>query len=239
MAGFKTHITTSTVLGIVYGAAGYTLLGVRLETSLLATGLCSLSGMLPDLDSDTGIPLRESIAFGAAVVPMLLVDRLQNHLSMAPDLMVLTGALIYLVIRFGLAEILKRYTVHRGMWHSVPAAAIAGLTAYLLCSNHHGPFDHLFKTLAVVMGFMSHLILDEIYSIEFKYRLPRFKKSFGTAVKFWSKSTWANISTYGKLAILIFLIVLQNGHMGYENEWTFIQEHWQEIAKPWIDNVIR
>lgn len=239
MAGFKTHITTSTVLGIGYGAAGYILLGVRPETSLLATGLCSLSGMLPDLDSDTGISLRESIAFGAAVVPMLLVDRLQNHLFMAPDLMVLTGALTYIVIRFGLAEILKRYTVHRGMWHSVPAAAIAGLMAYLLCSNHHGPFDHLFKTFAVVMGFMSHLILDEFYSIEFKYGLPHFKKSFGTAVKFWSKSTWANISTYGKLAILIFLVVLQNGHMGYENEWATIREHWQEIAKPWIDNVIR
>ena len=223
MAGFKTHISTSTVLGIGYGTTGYLYLDMRPETCFLATGLCSLSGMLPDLDSDTSVPLRESIAFGAAVVPMLLVDRLQEW-TWPSDLIILAGALLYISIRFGLAEVLKHYTVHRGMWHSIPAAVIAGLLAFLLCSAHHGPFEHLFKTIAVVIGFMSHLVLDEIYSIEIKRGIPRLKKSFGTAIKFWSKSTWANISTYGKLAILIALVYLHmDGHMGYENEWLEIK----------------
>src|SRR5262245_32810478 len=51
MAGFKTHVTTSSVLGVGYGVAGfYYLGGEHLPSCVLATGLCGVSGMLPDLD---------------------------------------------------------------------------------------------------------------------------------------------------------------------------------------------
>ena len=205
MADFKTHIGTSTVIGIGYGAAGY-YFGMPLATAMLAGGLCSVSGMLPDLDSDSGIPLRESIAFGAAIVPMMLIDRLQ-HMGLSNEAIVLAGGLIYLIVRFGVAEIFKRYTVHRGMWHSLPAAAICGLLTFLIAS---GPDleVRLFKSAAVVLGFMIHLILDEIWSVEMKGGRIRLKKSSGTAIKFWStRSMWANVSTYGKLAILVMLVV--------------------------------
>ena len=43
MAGFKTHITTSTVLGIGYGAGAHVLYNVPLPTCALAAGLCSVS----------------------------------------------------------------------------------------------------------------------------------------------------------------------------------------------------
>ncbi|MEZ6089110.1 MAG: metal-dependent hydrolase [Pirellulaceae bacterium] len=136
MAGFKTHITGSTVVGVGYGYLGATHFGMPLESCLLAGGLCSVSGMLPDLDSDSGVPLRETTMFASAVVPMLLVDRLQD-LGVRRELMVLAAAIVYLIMRFGVAEIFKRYTVHRGMWHSIPAAASVGLLAYLLmhCSQ--------------------------------------------------------------------------------------------------------
>jgi len=234
MAGFKMHITTSTVLGVGYGAGGYLLLDVPETSCLLATGLCSLSGMLPDLDSDTGVPLRESIAFTAAVVPMLLIDRL-THLGMDTEAMVLVGGLIYVGIRFGLAEVLKRYTVHRGMWHSLPAAAIAGLLAFLLCSCD-SLFLQSYKAFAVVTGFMSHLVLDEIYAIEWKGVVPRFKRSFGTAIKFYSSNTWANISVYAKLAVLVVFAVadpLLMSHFGYHQSDVHL------MAKDLIDRIIR
>ena len=100
---------------------------------LLAGGLCSVSGMLPDLDSGPGVPLRESVAFAAAVVPMLLVDRLE-HMRLAPESIVLVGGLIYLLIRFGAGKLLTSFTVHRGMFHSLPALAIVGEFAYLICA---------------------------------------------------------------------------------------------------------
>ena len=54
---------------------------------------------------------------------------------------------------------------------------------------------------------MSHLLLDEIYAVEWKGGRWRFKKSFGTAMKLWGKSAWANISTYGKLIIVGLMIL--------------------------------
>lgn len=206
MAGFRTHIGTSTLVGIGYGAAGYAL-GIPPTSCLLAGGLCGLAGMLPDLDSDSGVPVRETMALAAAVIPVLLVRRLERH-GLDHESIVLAAAIIYLAVRFGLAEVFKRYTVHRGMWHSVPAMVSVGLVAFLLTT---GPdvTVRLFKTGAVMLGFFVHLLLDEIWSIQFRGLRLKFKKSFGTAIKFWGKSTWGNISTYAKLALLAALVACE------------------------------
>jgi membrane-bound metal-dependent hydrolase YbcI (DUF457 family) len=201
MADFRTHITTSTVIGIGYGAAGYYQLHVPLPTCALAAGLCSVSGMLPDLDSDSGVPVRETMSLAAAVVPMLMMDRF-SHFGWSHETMALAGMLLYLAIRFGVASIFKHYTVHRGMWHSIPAAATVGLLAFLVCSCDDMTM-RCYKAAAVVIGFLSHLLLDELWSIDIRRGRLRFRKSFGTAVKFYSGSWWANVSTYGKLALLL------------------------------------
>ena len=208
MAGFKTHITTSTLLGVGYGAAGAvwfqeTTGEVPISSCVLAAGLCSVSGMLPDLDSDSGIPLRETVAFGAAVVPMLMMDRFR-HLGMSHESMVLAGGLMYLVVRFGFSKLLKKFTVHRGMFHSVPALLIAGLLAFIVCSCDD-IIVRYYRAVAVMVGFGSHLLLDELYSIEWYRGRFRLKKSFGTAIKFWGNNWLANIGTYAKLAILVFV----------------------------------
>ncbi len=234
MANFKTHITTSTVLGIGYGAAAHFGLGMSLDKCMLAAGLCSVSGMLPDLDSDSGVPVRETFAFAAAIVPMLMVDRF-THLGMSWDAMVLAGGLIYVAIRFGVSEIFKRYTVHRGMWHSLPAAAIVGLLAFLICGCADMQL-RLFKTGAVVLGFMSHLVLDEIYSIQWNGGWIRFKKSFGTALKLWGGSRWANFSTYAKLIVLFFLAFGDPIFM--QQFGRKVEEHVPHTAKDWISEAI-
>lgn len=203
MAGFKTHIATSTVLGVGYGSAAFLLYNAPPGDCLLAGGLCSVSGMLPDLDSDSGVPVRESITFAAAVVPMLMIRRFES-LGMSPETMVLASGAIYLAIRFGVAEIFKRFTVHRGMWHSIPACLISGLLAFLICSS--GDLNlRFFKAGAVMLGFLSHLVLDELWSVDI--RRFRLKSSFGTALKFWGKSGWANLATYAKLAALLVVAV--------------------------------
>jgi hypothetical protein len=156
MAGFKTHITTSSVLGVAYGATAAVSFDVPLPSCLLAGGLCGVSGMLPDLDSGPGVPLRESVAFAAAVVPMLMLHRFRR-MGMEPETMVLCGALIYLLIRFGVGRLLRSVTVHRGMFHSIPALAIVGQLAYLICS-HENEWIRLFYVGAVLLGFASHLV---------------------------------------------------------------------------------
>lgn len=204
MAGFRTHITFSSIIGAGYGAAAWGLADVPWPACVLGGGLCAVSGMLPDLDSGSGVPLRESVAFAAAVVPMMLVDRLV-HSGMPMEMIVLAGAAVYLAIRFGFAALLKKYTVHRGMFHSIPAALIFGEVGFLLASGDMN--IRLFKAGGVVLGFMSHLVLDELWSIQWKGGRIQLKRSFGTAMKFWGRSLWANCSTYGKLVLLTFLVV--------------------------------
>jgi membrane-bound metal-dependent hydrolase YbcI (DUF457 family) len=210
MADFKTHMGVSTATGALLAFAGYQ--GqMPLDTCLVAGTLCSVSGMLPDLDSNSGRPLREATALGAAVVPMLMVDRLQR-LKLDPDTMVLIAIISYISIRFILAEIFRRYTVHRGMWHSIPAASICGMFAFLVMS-HEDISVRLFKTTGVVLGFMSHLILDEIWSVDFRKGAYRFKESFGTALKLWGNGRVANVVTYAQALILGVLVWQDQGFM--------------------------
>ena len=143
--------------------------------------------MLPDLDSNSGIPQREMLSFVSVIIPMLMLQRFQA-LGLEPEHMVFIAGVMYVIIRFGIGGLFRRYTKHRGMWHSIPAAIIAGLVTFLVCLS--GDFEiRLFKSWAVVIGFVSHLLLDEIYAVDWQGRQIRVKKSFGTALKFFGKQS--------------------------------------------------
>ncbi len=60
MAGFKTHITTSSVLGAAYGTGAFMFYDTPWPTCMLGAGLCGVSGMLPDLDSGPGRPCAKA-----------------------------------------------------------------------------------------------------------------------------------------------------------------------------------
>jgi hypothetical protein len=177
--------------------------------------------MLPDLDSDSGKPLRESLAFAAAIVPMMMIERLKQF-ELTSEYLVLAGAFAYLFIRFGVGEMLKRYTVHRGMFHSIPAAIIDGELAFLVAS---GPLElRIYKAGGVVLGYLVHLSLDELYSIEWYRGRLRLKRSFGTALKMYSRKWWPNGSTYIKLVLLTLLVLKEPGWMN--------QVYDQQVGEP-------
>ncbi len=204
MAGFKTHITTSCLLGVGYTGTGL-YLGLPIESSLIAGGLCGIGGMLPDIDSDSGIPFRESMGFAAAIVPVLMLDRFREF-GLNHEKMVLIIGSMYLFVRFGIARLLGRYTVHRGMFHSLPAALIFAGIAFLVSGSNNLQLRY-FKATGIFIGVMSHLLLDEIYAVEWTGGRWRFKKSFGTAMKLWGKSMIANVTTYAKLALIVVMIL--------------------------------
>ena len=200
MAGFRMHVGTSSVLGAGYAGALHTMYGVPVETASVAGALCGFAGMLPDLDSDYGVPLREAMSFAAATIPVLLVNRFES-LQLDRDQIVLIAVGLYFFVRFGIGTMIRKFTVHRGMFHSIPAMLICGGITFLL-TGASPPNDRLMMAGGVMGGFLSHLILDEIYSIEFKGGRWRTKKSFGTALKLWGGDTRSNIAAYAKLAVV-------------------------------------
>ena len=79
-----------------------------------------------------------------------------------------------------------------------------GELAYFICA-HENPWMRAFNACAVMLGFASHLILDEIWSIDFKHF--RLKSSSGTAIKFWGDCWWSNLITYSGVLILAVMIL--------------------------------
>jgi hypothetical protein len=92
------------------------------------------------------------------------------------------------------------------MFHSIPALLIFTGLAFLICGSHNLHLRY-FKAGGVFLGSLSHLVLDEIYSVEWERGRWRFKSSFGTALKLWGDSAWGNFSTYSKLAIVVVMIL--------------------------------
>jgi hypothetical protein len=68
---------------------------------------------------------------------------------------------------------------------------------------------------------MSHLVLDELWSIELSRGRIRLKSSFGTAIKFWGKSLWGNLSTYAKLLAMVAITLgdpIMMQHLGVPHQ---------------------
>jgi membrane-bound metal-dependent hydrolase YbcI (DUF457 family) len=212
MAGFKMHITVSSLCGVATGIATVKLLGHPIETGFLVGCLTAVGGMLPDLDSDSGVPVREMSGLAAAVVPLLLYNRIRNT-GVTHEGVLAILVLAYLLVRYGSANLLRYITVHRGMFHSIPALLISGLAVYLAYDSHEARQSTRYVlAIGVMIGFLSHLILDEIYSVDFNGIRLKLKASAGSALKFFSPSLLATTFCYALLGALLFLAYTDYQH---------------------------
>lgn len=203
MADFRTHITVSSLCGIAYGAAAVGPFHHPPETAVLAGTLTAVGGMLPDLDSDSGRPVREMSSLIAAVMPLLAYNRLTQVLHSQEGVFAAI-VILYGLVRYVGTPLFKKITVHRGMYHSIPAMLVFGLIVYL---EYHSPdrSTRLLLALGVMLGFLSHLILDEIWSVGFDGLRIKLKSSAGSAMKFFSPAIWPNVVCYAILGGLMFL----------------------------------
>ncbi len=203
MASYRGHLAFSSLLGVGYGAVGTFYGPFDWGPACLAAGLTTLGGLLPDLDSDSGVPVRELFGVAALRAPLLSYGRLAREgLTTEQTIVLLAG--VYLFVRYGLSALFKHLTVHRGMFHSVPALAISGLLVYLVYPNPDVTL-RLYLAGGVMIGFLSHLVLDELHSVDFMGVGLRLNKYAGSALKFVSPSRPATVTTYLLLAGLAFL----------------------------------
>ncbi len=200
MASFRGHITFSSALGFLYGGIGANAFDFDPATAILGAGICTVGGMLPDLDSDSGIPAREMFSLAGVLFPLILLRRLANT-TMSPEEILILMTLGYFFIRYPVRYLFRKFTVHRGMFHSIPAMLIAGMVVYL-CYDHPSLKTRLFFAVGVMVGFLSHLLLDEIYAVDLRGMVPKLNSMAGSALKFTSKSLGANVMTYGLLLLL-------------------------------------
>ncbi len=211
MAGYRTHISVSGALGIAYGsAAAYFFQGTFTPVQgALAGVLTWVAGMLPDVDSDSGKPVREVFSLLAAVTPFAMMGHLLEWGGNHEGAMLL-AVCVYAAIRYGGSALLSRLSVHRGMFHSIPAMLIAAELAFLGYKSD----SNLIKLLmagGVAIGFFSHLLLDEIYAVEWSGVRIRLNKFAGSAIKLAGNRHIPNVFTYSLLMVMTYAALVQSG----------------------------
>lgn len=204
MANFKGHLTLGVGVGLGYGGLGWAVGSLEASTCLVAGGLCTVGSLLPDLDSDTSRPLREAVAFLATMFALMIAAKLKDS-QHSTEVLVLIATGVYLGLRYGLSATLSAASVHRGMFHSLPAAIIAGQVAWLLI--HEGTMAvRVYKAAAVSLGYLSHLLLDEGFGF-----LSRRKSRSPGCLKLLGKDFIGNLICYTLLIALGYLIYRQVG----------------------------
>lgn len=209
MANFKTHRQGAVMVGIVSAIAAYSLGMVTLTESafVFAAGFCG--GLAPDLDHDASIPLRFVFRVLAILIPVILIQKHPEfHRSVGESIgyFVVFATLILFPVRW----IFGKLTVHRGIFHSVPAIFIYGALIFLLSGRQHHdiPFQ---KSMAIAssLGYFAHLLLDEYSSLNFNGHRFKPKRSLGTALDFIKPNKRVTIFAYLLLTGLVWFILPQ------------------------------
>jgi LexA-binding, inner membrane-associated putative hydrolase len=200
LGDYKQHVSFAGVLGVLYAWGAFALAGIPWLYGTIAAMLATLSGLLPDLDHPVGVELKGFTGILGVLGALAVwehVGRAERDLPF--ELHLWAVVLTFVLIRYGLRRFLAHLMVHRGISHSIPTCAVWGSLAYLYYPSQ-SPLVRATMAAAVILGFLSHLLLDEICSVDLTG--ARIKRSFGTAIKFWAPSPTATIGVY---AILFYL----------------------------------
>jgi membrane-bound metal-dependent hydrolase YbcI (DUF457 family) len=207
MAMFREHIAIGAIVAAVGVAVCYFYALVTDPLLLVILFLVTtVASFLPDLDSDSGLPFH--LIFGTFTVFCTGVALYYTLDAGYGDWRVLLGvplaAMLFTWIVLG--GIFKHFTRHRGMMHSIPAMLIAGLATLIIARDlGQGEIVSTVLAAAVGAGYLSHLVLDELYSgINLDGSIFHPTRALGTALKFFSSSKGANLFTYAILTVLAY-----------------------------------
>lgn len=208
MAMFREHISVGALVALVGTGATflYALITDPILLALLFLVMVVMS-FAPDLDSDESIPYN--IIFGAFTIGCTWVAVTYAFKYYSDDLALVIGipSATLLFVWFVVGGMFKSLTHHRGMFHSVPAMVIAGLATYLVArSLQESDVVSIVFGIAAGVGFLTHLILDELYAgITLDGKLFTPKKSLGTALKLYSSSGFRTLLAYILLTALAYM----------------------------------
>lgn len=207
---FREHIAYGAVVSmvVVVGTYFYAWMTDPLLLAILFT-LTVVGSFLPDVDSDSGMPFY--LVFGTmsliatGFVLLYMLNRPTEDLKLLVGIPL--GALFFTWVVVG--GIVKKFTCHRGIFHSIPATLIAGLGTILIAQRYGvGAAHSLIYGVGMAVGYLTHLVLDELHSGINLDGIPFIpKKSLGTALKFFSDSKGVNMATYALLATLMYTVV--------------------------------
>ena len=183
----------------------FSLLSPKLVPLILIATI--VGSFLPDLDSNQGIPLRILLKtfsiIGGITTGYIFFENEEKSLIQTILYSILCGLFIYFIV----GGVFKKITNHRGIFHSIPAAILSGLIALSLFNLFIVDLElKIILSLAIGIGYLCHLVLDEMNSIVNLGGTPFVpNKSLGSALKLYSKNWIPSIAVYTLIVLLAYM----------------------------------
>lgn len=192
MANFMVHATTSLVASTGLSAYLCASNHFPLPWGGVLCALGFLGGLLPDIDSKESKIARYSSLLVGMFLLLLVMTQLANHLY-ALVLIPLTK-----VVDIGV----KKWTTHRGVFHSVPMCLLFATVAFIVPDTLKFPtVFSLYCAGFLGGGYLFHLLLDEMWSL----RKGVGCSSLGTGLQIFRSVFWKSfLITYALLAALLY-----------------------------------
>jgi hypothetical protein len=200
MANFKTHLQVASVGSGLASSLFYSSGHLTAGEAFLCWVMGTLGGILPDIDSDNSHSL--GILFGAFSIIACGFTAVAWIDAWPLSWVWGACALVFLLVQFGVRQIFARFTVHRGIFHSVLACFLfmfiaASGAAFLGASGTTSWFLALF----LGFGYCIHLLLDEMFGVDFMN--IAIKRSFGSAFKLFD---YGNMTTSAIMAVAVIAL---------------------------------
>jgi membrane-bound metal-dependent hydrolase YbcI (DUF457 family) len=209
MANYRTHLAGGIVAGMLGGCVAWSL-GMVGPYGIPAVALSGVAGgIAPDVDHDHSRPTGILFTWASVLIPTMAlwrIESLQSPWDRAASIWIGLALFVF----FPGKALFKKLTRHRGIFHSVPAIGIFGTSVYLLFGRE---IEDISLQLAMgatgSLGYLTHLVLDEVWAVDFNGKLlPTKKRSFGTALALRKKSIPATAAAYILLAGTLTVSVL-------------------------------
>lgn len=202
MANFTTHIAIGTVVAGALATLTLAADVVAPENLIAVTMAGVLGSVLPDIDLKESRPSKAMFAGLGIFFSFAVLFCFALKYSIAELWILWLGTLVG--VRYGLHMVFHRLAVHRGIWHSIIAAAFSAVATAVAFKYVLGRHEGVAWLAAGFMfiGYLVHLTLDEIYSVDVMD--VRVKSSFGTALKLYDgRHPYASIAMAAATAGLI------------------------------------
>ena len=234
MADFSTH---------VFGAAAVCSFGATFCTKLLALPMAegltlavagTVGGILPDIDLKVSWPSRLLFTLLGGIAALAWLFANIERLTALELWFAAVG--VFLVVRYPVHWLFHSLTVHRGALHSLAAAVMAGL-AMAAGGTHLLGADPAFSWLLALFlaaGYVLHLVLDELYSVDFTGMTV--KRSFGTALK------PIDTDRLSESCVVLFVAIVawtfSPDIAPFIDAWSDIDERWRVALVPdWLERL--
>jgi membrane-bound metal-dependent hydrolase YbcI (DUF457 family) len=237
MANFPTHIAIGTLVSGTLATFTLAVDAVAPENLVAVTLAGVLGSVLPDIDLKESRPARAMFSGLAVFFAFVVLFSVAGHYSVAEMLILYVGTLV--AVRYGAKFVFFKLSYHRGIWHSILAAlfvSFATAAAFYYVLKRPDAVSWLAAGFMFV-GYMTHLILDEIYSVDVMD--TRLKLSFGTAVKLLDRKHLGHTGAMAVATVAAFLVTPPSSifvkNISSQSMWASLQKQLLPPAgKPWF-----